>query len=207
MTTVFGLATTGESPTTTLPLIMHGGIAAMGTYQPVKYDSTNPLTGDAHGALNLDSALTQHYLATTVHDDMIVLAHGYGAVAAAYWLRHYGGTTPIPPNLLRLYLISNSVRHLTGKLISRYGEAPLFNAFHVDDIAIQYDALADYPNVTSATGYRAAINNVTKHPNYQQVYLNDEHEQHDASNTTYWLYPTAVTRGDQALIETAYNRP
>jgi hypothetical protein len=100
------------------------------------------------GAEQLDVQLNN------VAGDKVVFAHSMGAVVAARWLQEYAPSSDIPPDDLTFVLIGNPVRKYGGSLYpSSDLVVPEDTDYSVRDIAAQYDAFADWPNLHNSPNY------------------------------------------------------
>lgn len=75
----------------------------------------------------------------------IVLASGFGSLIATLWLKNKGPTSSITPSTLSFVLASNPARKLGGALHDAAYEIPDSTPFAVNDVALQYDGWADWP--------------------------------------------------------------
>lgn len=222
--TVFTLAGAFGIPSS-LPPMLQGAVVASNTVSPIVYNNwgIGTVTQLQQAAALLDTAMH----ATT--GQKIVFGHSLGAVAACYWLAHYGPSTSISAADLQFVLIGNSVRPYGGFCfdINWFGTltVPTNTPFQVYDIARQYDGWADFPtNSNNLTAdYNALAGQGSVHPAYQNVNINDPNNStYSVGNIHYiwnvtWPCPmlgtlqtASVVAQDEQLrpqIESVYSRP
>lgn len=88
-----------------------------------------------------------------------VVAAGFGAIIASLWLKNKGPTSAISPTNLSFVLASNPVRKLGGALRSLATDIPNTTPYTVNDVALQYDGWADWPQLLAQTSAELGVIN------------------------------------------------
>ncbi len=212
------------------------GSLCKGGCTPVPYRAVIGPNSVTNGVALLDDAIK------TPSPDGATVVFGYslGAEVAQVWLAEHGSDAGNPSQGdLEFVLIGNPYRKYGGAFTQA---ARLFNvlpadpdtdvAYHVTDIARQYDGFADFPDKVGSPGYllavaNAAVGTTVIHSFYQDVDPDDPNNvTWQDGNTTYVLVPTeslplvtplrnlgltnmadSLDEKLRPIIESAYSRP
>jgi hypothetical protein len=226
MSTVFTLSGQDDPLLGLMAFRLKGEVTAGNTVVPILYNNF----GFDNLLIALGQLIPPEYLFTinlgaeqldvqlnNTAGDKVVFAHSMGAVVAARWLQEYAPSSDIPPDDLTFVLIGNPMRKYGGSLYpSSDITIPEDTDYSVRDIAAQYDAFADWPNLHNSPNYFIATTVAMAgwalvHPFYLDIPAYDTTmPTYTEGNIDYvfsplrsWWIPEYV----MDLVESAYDRP
>lgn len=140
---------------------------------------------ESNDNLTLPGVLTPAYLAklapaveqlddylTAQAGEKIVISAQWGSIIVSLWLHDKGPTSAINPAEIEFIVASNPVRKLGGAMHDPSYEIPDATPFTVNDVALQYDGWADWPeNLPQTSSEVGVINAMLSMTSNAQAYI------------------------------------